>query len=242
MSRYTEKVMDIDVTTLNYSGLIKEINSIIEENKKANIVAVNPEKFIAMENNPELRRLISQATFKIPDGIGVILASKIKGGSIQSRITGVDLLEEVLKLANLNKYKIFLYGGKENVVRGATDVISVKYPHAQIVGFSDGYEKDQEKLIKNINDSGAQIIFVALGSPKQELWIEENMSRLHTNIYQGVGGSFDVISGNVQRAPEMFRKAGLEWLYRLTTQPSRFRRQLALPKFLVKVMFHSNKK
>jgi N-acetylglucosaminyldiphosphoundecaprenol N-acetyl-beta-D-mannosaminyltransferase len=235
--RAIENILGIDVTALDYEGIINEIDQVIRNNEKANVIAVNPEKFIAMEKSPELKELISDATFKIPDGIGVILASKLKGGQIRSRVTGVDLLVEILKLADINRYKVFLYGGKPEVVSRTKEVINEDYSGVQVVGYSDGYQKDQESLIKQINDSGAQIIFVALGSPKQELWIKENMARLNVNIYQGVGGSFDVLSGNVQRAPELFRKTGTEWFYRLATQPSRFRRQLALPRFLLKVLF-----
>lgn len=237
--RASENILGIDVTALDYQGIINEIDQVIKNNDKANVIAVNPEKFIAMEKNAELKELISQATFKIPDGIGVILASKLKGGQIRSRVTGVDLFVEILKLADKNSYKVYLYGGKPDVVSRTKEVIERDYRGVQVVGYSDGYQNDQGSLIEEINESGAQIMFVALGSPKQELWIKENMGRLNVNIYQGVGGSFDVLSGNVQRAPEVFRKTGTEWFYRLATQPSRFRRQMALPKFLFKVLFKS---
>lgn len=237
----TEKILDIDVTTLDYSQLIDEIDKIIINNEKANIIAVNPEKFIAMEKNYELKKLISEATFKIPDGIGVILASKINGGKIRTRITGVDLFLKILELANLKQYRVFLYGGKEEVVSKTKEVINNKFPDIKLVGYCNGYEKNQELILKKINDSNAQIVFVALGSPKQEFWIQENMKQLSANIFQGVGGSFDVLSGSVKRAPAIFRKAGLEWFYRLISQPSRFRRQLALPKFLFQIILRSNK-
>ena len=115
-----------------------------------------------------------------------------------------------------------MYGAKEEVVALAKVKIEEKYPSIQITGYSNGYTKDEDELVRKINESGAEIIFVALGSPRQELWIRDHMKDLNVKVYQGVGGSFDVFAGNVKRAPSFFRKAGLEWFYRLITDPKRF--------------------
>ncbi|MGY3715233.1 WecB/TagA/CpsF family glycosyltransferase [Sutcliffiella cohnii] len=231
-----EMVLDVNVTTMNYNELIHSVDCIIQNNEKANIIAVNPEKIMKLQDDVELKEVINNATFTIPDGIGVILASKLNKGKITERITGVDTFIKLLELSNERKYKIFLYGAKREVVTKAVDNIKQQYPNLIISGYRDGYVEDQDQLIKEINESGAQLVFVALGSPKQEYWIEENKDKLNVNVFQGVGGSFDVISGNVKRAPLLFRKTGFEWLFRLLSQPSRFKRQLALPKFLFKVI------
>lgn len=232
----TEKVLDVNVTNMNYDELIRSVESVIENKEQANIIAVNPEKIIALKKDPNLKKLINNATYTIPDGIGIVFASKVNNGSITNRITGVDLFIKLLHLANKNKYKIFLYGAKQEVVEAAVSNINKQFPDLIIAGYSDGYVENQEQLISDINNSGAQLLFVALGSPRQEYWIEENKSKLRVNVFQGVGGSFDVISGRVKRAPSLFRKTGLEWLYRLLSQPSRIKRQLALPKFFIKVI------
>ncbi|WP_346775160.1 WecB/TagA/CpsF family glycosyltransferase [Bacillus sp. RO1] len=231
-----EKILDVNVTTLNYRELITSIDALIQENGQGNIIAVNPEKIMALQKDPKLKDLINSATYTIPDGIGVILASRLNKGTVTERITGVDLFVKLLELADKKRYKIFLYGAKPEVVAKAVENIKRDYPNLIVAGYRDGYVSDQQELVEEINASGAQLMFVAMGSPKQEFWIEENKGKLSVNIFQGVGGSFDVISGTVKRAPAAFRNTGTEWLYRLLSQPSRIQRQMALPKFLLKVL------
>nr|WP_205825391.1 WecB/TagA/CpsF family glycosyltransferase [Bacillus sp. RO1] len=216
--------------------MITSIDALIQENGQGNIIAVNPEKIMALQKDPKLKDLINSATYTIPDGIGVILASRLNKGTVTERITGVDLFVKLLELADKKRYKIFLYGAKPEVVAKAVENIKRDYPNLIVAGYRDGYVSDQQELVEEINASGAQLMFVAMGSPKQEFWIEENKGKLSVNIFQGVGGSFDVISGTVKRAPAAFRNTGTEWLYRLLSQPSRIQRQMALPKFLLKVL------
>ena len=125
-----------------------------------------------------------------------------------------------------------MYGAKEETIKKAKENLEIKFPNIQIVGTINGYEKDNDKIIKAINKSKADIVFVALGSPKQEYWITENMNKVNAKIFQGVGGSFDVFSGNIKRAPKWMQKIGLEWLYRLIKEPKRIFRQIKLVKFL----------
>ena len=227
-----ENILGIDVCTTNYEELKKMIEKDIKTNHKSFIVAINPEKILKARKDESLKKLLNAATYQIPDGIGVIYASKIKKGKIKSRITGIDSMEMLCKLSNDKGYKIFMYGAKEETVTKAKKELEKKYPKIKIVGTINGYEKDTKKIINEINKSKADIIFVALGSPKQEMWITENMDKLSPKIYQGVGGSFDVFSGNIKRAPEWMQKHGLEWLYRLFKEPKRLFRQVKLLKFL----------
>ncbi|MET3696761.1 N-acetylglucosaminyldiphosphoundecaprenol N-acetyl-beta-D-mannosaminyltransferase [Bacillus oleivorans] len=232
-----ETYFGVEVSPLSYEEIVDTLKLRIHSGEQSTIIAVNPEKVMAAQNNPQLKELINGSTFQIPDGVGILLASKLKGGDIQSRVTGVDMMERLLLMAEQEGYKVFLYGAKEEVVSKAAANIQIKHPAIQLGGYENGYVQDQEELVERINESGADILFVALGSPRQELWIRENMPRLNVKVFQGVGGSFDVYAGHVQRAPEGFRKLGLEWLYRLMKEPKRFKRQLALPKFLLKVLF-----
>ncbi|TKC17004.1 WecB/TagA/CpsF family glycosyltransferase [Robertmurraya kyonggiensis] len=231
-----ENILGIDVSTLDYDSLVNAINEKIKSNEKMKIIAVNPEKIIMAQKDSSLKELINSSTYQIPDGIGVVLASKLSKGNIQTRVTGIGMMEKLLELANKEEYNIFLYGAKEEVVKEAKEKISETYPDLKITGYINGYCKDNNKIIDEINKSNAQILFVALGSPRQELWIRENAERLNVNVFQGVGGSFDVFSGRVKRAPVIFQKTGLEWFYRLLSQPSRAKRQLALPRFLYEVI------
>jgi N-acetylglucosaminyldiphosphoundecaprenol N-acetyl-beta-D-mannosaminyltransferase len=231
-----EKYLGVDVSPLDYEGIIADLRNRMEAGLQSTIIAVNPEKVMAAEKNEELRQLINSSTYQIPDGVGILLASKMKGGKISSRVTGVDMMDRLIRFAAKENHKVFLYGAKEEVVTMAKQKLEEKYPGLNISGYENGYEKDNEKIINKINASGAELIFVAMGSPKQELWIRENMGKLNVRVFQGVGGSFDVFSGKVQRAPLFFRKLGIEWLYRLLKEPKRFKRQLALPKFLLRIL------
>jgi N-acetylglucosaminyldiphosphoundecaprenol N-acetyl-beta-D-mannosaminyltransferase len=181
-------------------------------------------------------QLLNSADFQIPDGIGVILASKFKGGQIRERVTGIDMMLKLCETAAKHEKKIFLYGGKPGRADEAKVKLEEMYPGIQIAGTLHGYEKDQQVVRDAINQSQADIIFVAMGSPAQENWIIANKEVLHPSVYQGVGGSFDVISGKIERAPESFQKLGLEWLYRLMKEPWRIKRQAVLPLFLIRAI------
>ena len=146
-------------------------------------------------------------------------------------------MDMLCNLADEKKYKVFLYGAKKEVISKAKEKLIEKYKNIQIVGTIDGYEKDNDKIIREINNNKADIVFVALGSPKQEYWITENMDKTCAKVFQGVGGSFDVISGNIKRAPMWAQKHGFEWLYRLIKEPKRIFRQAKLVKFLVLIIF-----
>ena len=232
-----ENILGIDVSVTSYEDLKEAINEDIEKKKKSFIVAINPEKVLKARKNQELKDLLNKASYAIPDGVGIIYASKIKKGQIKSRITGIDCMDMLCGLASDKGYKVFLYGAKKEVIEKAKIKLEEKYKQIKIVGTIDGYEKDDKKIVKQINESKAEIIFVALGSPKQENWIMEHMEKLNVSIFQGVGGSFDVISGNIKRAPLWMQKAGLEWLYRLIKEPKRIFRQLKLVKFLFLIIF-----
>lgn len=227
-----ENILGVDVSPLSYEDLKKNIEKDIENNKKSFIVAINPEKILKARKDEKLKELLNNATYEIPDGIGVIYASKLKKGNIKTRITGIDSMEMLCKLSEEKKYKIFMYGAKEETIKKAKENLEIKFPNIQIVGTINGYEKDNDKIISSINKSKADIVFVALGSPKQEYWITENMDKVSAKIFQGVGGSFDVFSGNIKRAPKWMQKIGLEWLYRLIKEPKRIFRQIKLVKFL----------
>lgn len=232
-----ENIMGINVCVTNYTELQDKIESDIKNNKKSFIVAINPEKILKARKDNKLKDILNSAEYQIADGIGVVYASKLKKGKIKSRVTGIDCMNMLCNISNEKGYKIFMYGSKEGTIEKAKKELEKKYTKIKIVGIINGYETNQEKIIKEINKSKADIVFVALGSPKQEIWISENKDKLCAKIYQGVGGSFDVLSGNIKRAPKWMQKSGLEWLYRLIKEPKRIFRQLKLVGFLVLCLF-----
>ncbi|KGP92418.1 N-acetylmannosaminyltransferase [Pontibacillus chungwhensis BH030062] len=231
-----EQYMGVEVSPLSYDEITDQLKTRVQAGEQSTIIAVNPEKIMKAQEDATLRDLINGSTFQIPDGVGVLLASRLKGGQVRSRVTGVDMMDHLLKLSADQGYRVFFYGAKEEVVSKAIENIQAKYPAMQVAGYDNGYVQDQEALIEKIQGSKADVMFIALGSPKQELWIRENKDRLPVKVFQGVGGSFDVFAGHVKRAPAPFRKVGMEWFYRLATDPKRFKRQLALPKFLFKIV------
>ncbi|WP_394218220.1 WecB/TagA/CpsF family glycosyltransferase [Halobacillus trueperi] len=230
-----EQFLGVDVSSYSYEQLKQNIITDINQNKQSFIVAINPEKILQAQKDAELMRLLNKATYQIPDGVGVLLASKINRGDISQRVTGIDMLLTLCEQAADHDKSVFLYGAKPGVADKAKDSLKKKYPNLKIAGVIDGYEKDEARIIQTINEAQPDILFVALGSPKQEYWILDHMKDLNVKIFQGVGGSFDVISGRVKRAPDIFQRFGLEWLYRLVTEPWRIKRQIKLPSFLFKV-------
>lgn len=155
---------------------------------------------------------------------------------IPGRVSGSDFFWDVVKICQENSYRIFLLGGAPTIAEKTSLVIQNKFPDIKIVGIHSGGPSDKEEIIAAVKKSRADILFVAFGAPKQELFIAQNLKQTNCKIGMGVGGTFDFVSGNRKRAPLMMRKIGLEWFYRLWSEPKRFKRQLSLPKFLFAVL------
>lgn len=236
-----EVYLGVSVSPLSYDEIIADLRVRMAGGQVSTIIAVNPEKVIAANKDAQLMTLINESTYQIPDGVGVLLASKLKGGAIHSRVTGVDMMERLVRMAAEHGDRVFFYGAKPEVVEKAAANLKETYPSLLVAGIQDGYEKDEELVVARIQEAKADILFVAMGSPKQELWIRRNKERLGVKVYQGVGGSFDVFAGHVKRAPKAFRQLGLEWFYRLASDPKRIKRQMALPRFLMRILFHRGK-
>jgi N-acetylglucosaminyldiphosphoundecaprenol N-acetyl-beta-D-mannosaminyltransferase len=206
-------------------------------NSCATVLAVNPEKVMRARNDRALRDSLNAANLLIPDGIGVVWAVRFLGLGWMTRVPGSEFMPNLCELAARKGYGVFLYGARPDVNEAAADALARRYAGLRIVGRQDGYlpEAETEDLIRRINESGADILFVALGSPKQESWMLRNADSLGVKVCQGVGGTFDVIAGQVDRAPPLFLQLNLEWLYRLLCEPRRIFRQTALAVFAVKV-------
>lgn len=232
------EVLGVPVDCVNMRESLEIIDRMMAGEKAEAVIAVNPEKVIKAQGDQVLLARLRQAGLLIPDGIGLVLAARMLGLGRMERVPGSELMPAICAMAARKSYRIFLYGAAPDVNRKAREVLAERYPGIQIAGGRDGYVKDEEmpNLIDEINASAAQILFIALGSPKQELWMEKYLPQLNVKICQGVGGTFDVIAGKVKRAPLIFRKMQLEWFYRLASQPRRLLRQTALPKFVSQVI------
>lgn len=233
-------VLKIWTDAVSLQEALAKVAGFVEQGDRPHtIFATNPEKNFSVPADPFLYECFQEADLLLPDGIGMVLGARILYGAKLSRVPGCEFMQEVCALSAERGYKIFIYGAKEEVSKAAVDVLQQRLPNLQIVGRCNGYwpEELMEDLVNRINASGAEILFLALGSPKQEKWFAENKGKLsHIRVCQGIGGTLDVIAGNVQRAPAVFCKLGLEWLYRLLAEPKRWKRQLVLPVFAWQVI------
>jgi N-acetylglucosaminyldiphosphoundecaprenol N-acetyl-beta-D-mannosaminyltransferase len=232
-------ILGIPVDCITMDGAIDYATCLIEENEKGGyILAINPEKVMVLQKDAALLNAFSSASLLIPDGIGVVMAMRWLHGLQTVRVPGSELMPRLCAMAAGKGYGVFLYGAQEDVNKGSAEKLCHLYPGLKIAGRANGYlkEEDMPELVRRINASGANILFVALGSPKQEQWIQKWCANLDVNIIQGIGGTLDTIVGTVKRAPPIFCKLGLEWFYRLVTNPQRASRQKALPVFAWKVI------
>jgi len=234
------KILDIWVDPVDMRQALASVSEYVDKGDKLHTVfASNPEKNFSFPADAFLYNMFRNADLLVPDGIGVVLAARILHGTRIERVPGCDLMQNICAMSAVKGYKIFIYGAKEEVNLKAVEVLKQRHPSIQIVGRCNGYlPKDKmNSLIDEINASGAQILFMALGSPNQERWIAEYGDKLkHVRVCQGIGGTLDVIAGTVNRAPDIYCRLGLEWFYRLMEDPSRIRRQKVLPVFAALVV------
>jgi len=209
----------------NKEQFYKIMKSNLIKNKKMFIVTANPETFMKSEEDLELNSLLKEKeTILVPDGIGIVKVAKANGYDIKERITGIDIATTLLDYGNELKKKIYLFGAKADVINLMNDVLKNNYPNLELVGSSNGYVKDKDKVFDEIIKLEPDIVLVALGIPHQEKLIYKHINKFKKGIFVGVGGSFDVISGYKKRAPKIFIKLNLEWLYRIITEPKRIKR------------------
>jgi N-acetylglucosaminyldiphosphoundecaprenol N-acetyl-beta-D-mannosaminyltransferase len=198
------------------------------------VVTLGVEMVMAAQRNEEFRRVVNGAALVTCDTIGLLLASRLRGGPLRERVTGVELVESLAaRSAAGDDVRLYLLGGSGETALRAAEALRRKHPGVSIAGARDGYFRPDESdaVAAAVRASGANVLLAGLGSPKQELWLARYLGATGCGAGIGVGGSFDVFAGNVARAPAFFQRAGLEWAYRLAKEPSRWRRQLALPRF-----------
>jgi N-acetylglucosaminyldiphosphoundecaprenol N-acetyl-beta-D-mannosaminyltransferase len=218
----------VDVYTPDEIGL--ELEKALHREGAKTVLATNSEKIMLARRDPDLLRALKGADFLIPDGIGAVIGLRLLHGKKATRITGIDLMGRLMEIAEKRKYNVFLFGAKPQVVQCAAINILEHYPLLNLVGKRDGYISHAEyrTLIEEINALGTDILFVGLGSPKQEKWLHEHKPLLKARICMGVGGSMDVLSGRLPRCPRWLQMVGLEWLYRFLKEPARFWRRVLM--------------
>lgn len=236
------KVLSIPIDAVTMDESVERIYGFMKQPGLHIVATANAEMVMLAREDEELKNILNRASLVVPDGAGVLWAAEQKGEHFPERVTGIDLTRRLFKMAATKNTPIYCLGAADGVAQQAVDNLQREVGPLNIVGIHSGFfnADEEKKIIKTIQDGGAKLIFVALGVPKQEKWIAQRLSQLDGVVAMGVGGSFDVLAGNIPRAPQWMQRHRLEWLYRLYLEPKRITRMVALPKFMFAVKTNKN--
>lgn len=236
-------ILGVKIHKVSIEEAVKKIISFTNEDKVHTVFTPNSEIIMSAYRDENIKTILNNASMLTADGIGVVKAAKIVKNPLKGRAAGYDISLKLMERMEKENKTLYLFGSKPQVVKTAFDNLKKKHPALNIVGYSDGYfDKEKEKeIIKDINEKNPDVVFVCLGCPKQEKWINDNKDNLSCRVLMGLGGCLDVYAGYVKRAPDIFIKLNLEWFYRLIKEPKRFVRMLDLPRFAMKVILHGRK-
>lgn len=236
----------VNILGVNFDNVTMEeaVNigiGLFDEEAKSSVYTPNPEIVMEAYKNPELKASLNNGRLVIPDGIGVVIGSKIIRKPLKERVAGYDFTRHLFDYLKDTDKTVYFFGSKPGVAKLAAECVMKDFKGLQIVGTCDGYQQDMDKVVADINKVKPDLLLVGLGAPRQEAWISKYMSETDAKVFIGVGGSFDGFSGTVKRSPDIFIKLNLEWFHRLITQPSRFVRMLRLPQFIIKMILEGKR-
>ncbi|KRM93383.1 WecB/TagA/CpsF family glycosyltransferase [Lentilactobacillus senioris] len=234
MNKRTVSILDIPFNDTTLSEFTSELHTKIDSHQNTFVVTANPEIVMYANQHPEYRRTILSADNIVADGIGIIIGSKMLNTPLPERVTGYDIFTELLAWGNANHKSAFFIGAKPEVSQKLKTTLKTNYPDLAVAGIHDGYFTDEQPLVDEITATQPDMVFVATGFPKQETFIQKHRHAANA-VWIGLGGSFDVLTGTVKRAPKIWQNLHLEWLYRGLSDPKRIGRLMVLPKYLVKV-------
>ena len=230
------KLLGYEIDTFSFDGAAEYALELEKEDKVSQVVTINPEMFDCAKVDREFADILNTAEMVIPDGVGVKIGLKILGHAVE-RIAGIDFARRMLEKSAENGLPVAIIGAKPEVIKKAEENLKTEIEGLNIVYSQDGYFEDENVVLEELKQTQPRLILVALGSPKQEKFIKKAKDILPFGLMVGVGGSFDVWSGTVERAPEIYQKLGIEWLYRTVKQPERFKRIFpTLPLFVLRVI------
>jgi N-acetylglucosaminyldiphosphoundecaprenol N-acetyl-beta-D-mannosaminyltransferase len=229
------EILGCRMDALDADAAADAITALARTGRGAQIVTLGTEMVVYAQRDARYRAVINNSTLSLCDTIGLLAVARARGVPLRDRVTGVELIELICARAARERMRVYLFGAAPGVADEAARVLQQRHPGLVIAGTRNGFFADHESqaIAQEIMVSGAAVLLVGLGFPKQEFWLAEHLAQTGCGAGVGVGGSLDVISGNVQRAPLAWRRFGLEWLYRLMKEPRRWRRQLALPQFVL---------
>ncbi|WP_027339005.1 WecB/TagA/CpsF family glycosyltransferase [Halonatronum saccharophilum] len=230
-------VLGILIDKVNKREALEKIENFISSEGSKIVVTPNAEMIVRSQKDSRLKEIINSAQLVLPDGAGVVIASRLLNKSLEERVSGIDIVQELLNRGSKKGYSFYFLGGKPGVAQKAKEEALNRYPNLDI-NFHHGYLDRQleKKVVEEIKVSKVDILLVGMGVPLQEKWLDKHLSFLGVPVGIGVGGSFDILSGEKRRAPQMVQKLNLEWLYRLAQEPSRAGRMVSLPKFIHQVL------
>lgn len=230
-------ILGTSVDGFTIEQFVERITFHIENRESCFVVTLNPELLYRAQKEKELLTMLNRADLVTADGVGIVWACRVSGRPVPERVTGIDLMLRLLELAALKGWRVFFLGSEQGVALIAAEQAAGLFPGLQVVGTHHGFfsENESHDVISKIISASPHLLFVSLGSPRQEVWIEKNSNLLGNIVAMGVGGSLDVLSGNVRRVPPWIRRLNLEWLGRLLVNPGRWKRMLVLPKFVFMV-------
>ena len=229
-------VLGVDFDNVTMDEAVDAAWALMEARSGGYIVTPNPEIVMSCRADPDVAAAVAGAALTIPDGIGIIYGAKILKTPLKEKVPGCDFsLKLMERMAKAGK-SVFILGASPGTAEKAAENLGERLPGLRFVGTHNGYFNDDAPVIEAINAAAPDLLLVCLGAPKQELWMHKNAAALNVGLMVGAGGSVNIYAGTVQRAPEFWRRAGLEWLYRLLQEPKRIKRQMALPKFMLKVI------
>ena len=231
-------VLGIPIAPFTMEESVSVIDGLIKNKKPSLIATANAEMVMMAQQDNVLADILRSAALVVPDGAGVVWAARQLGRTVPQRVAGYDLVQKLLSVSGHKGYRLYFLGAAPGIAAKAKLYAEQKHPGVAIVGVRDGYFQpaDEDAVIAEITECRPDILLVALGVPRQEKWLANNLGRLRVPVVMGVGGTFDVMAGVVTRAPAWMQQSGLEWLYRLLKQPHRALRMLALPRFVMKVL------
>lgn len=238
-------ILEVPIHPYTMDEAVNLLQDAVLNQRQTFVVTANAEIIMLAQNNQAYKELLQQqADLVLPDGAGTVWGGRTLGYDIPERVAGYDLFLRLLDVAAHNHWPVYFFGGAPGIAAAAAQTATGRYPGLQVAGTHNGYFTNNEvpEIVHDINTSGAQFLFAALGAPKQELWLSAQSQILRPYVRMGIGGSFDVLAGKVKRAPKWMQEARLEWLYRLLKQPSRFTRMLVLPQFVVHILTAKHKK
>jgi N-acetylglucosaminyldiphosphoundecaprenol N-acetyl-beta-D-mannosaminyltransferase len=232
------EILGLGIDQVDMEGALNRIEEFIAEGAPRIVVTADASGLVAAQSDQQWRSIIENADLVTPDSVGVIWASERTGNVLKSRVSGVDLVAELCRLSAEKGYRIYFLGAAPGVAEKAASALRLKFPGVNIVGARDGYfsEAEERSVVTAIREAKPDVLFVAMGIPIQEKFIVRHMYEIGAPVSMGVGGSFDVLSGNVRRAPVFIQRARLEWVWRLLMNPKKWRKVVALPKFWWLVM------